>query len=68
MARYLTLVDARTEKLDGWSIWRVPQEKNKRANTLVEVATTLPIQETTVLAIYLQITPSIFPKQVNDIV
>lgn len=28
MAHYLTLVDTRIEKLDGWSIKYVPQEEN----------------------------------------
>lgn len=53
MPCYLTQVDIWIEKLDKWSIRRVPREKNEQTNTLVEVATTLPIQETTMLEIYL---------------
>ena len=60
-------MDAQIEKLDGWSIQRVPREEKGRANTLVRVAG-LPIQEAMLLPIYLQVTHSISLEWVNDIV
>lgn len=75
MARYLILVDSLMNKLERWSIRCVPREKNGQANALTgredalaRVATTLLIQETTMLPIYLQATSFIFHEQVNDIV
>lgn len=56
MTRYLTLVNTRMEKLDKWSIKRVPQEEKGQVDALVGVATTLPIQETMMLTVYFQAT------------
>ena len=68
MARYLAPVDAQMKKVEEWLIWRVHWEKNGWVDALAEVATTLPIQETTMLPIYLQVSFSISHEQVNDIV
>lgn len=67
MACYLTLVDTRIEKLDGWSIWQAPQEENERVDALAKVVVTLPIQETMMLSVYLQVMASISLKWVNKI-
>lgn len=37
MARYLTMVEARHEKLDEWAIKRIPWEKNGKIDALAEV-------------------------------
>lgn len=67
MACYLTLVDTRIENLDGWSIWQAPQEENERVDALAKVVVTLPIQETMMLSVYLQVMASISLKWVNKI-
>ena len=67
MTRYLTLVNTRMEKLDKWSIKRVPQEEKGQVDALVGVATTLPIQETMMLTVYFQATHFISLERVHDI-
>ena len=61
-------MDAWLDKLEGWSIQHVSWEENKLADALVGVAAALPIQETTMLPIYLQATLSISHEWVKDII
>lgn len=40
----------------------MPQEKNERADALVEITVTFPINETIMLFVYLKVAPSITPE------
>lgn len=64
MACYLTQVEDRLKKLDEWTVKRIPQTKNLKADALARIAATLPIREAMMLPVYLQTTPSIKPEPV----
>lgn len=53
--------------LDKWRIKRIPQEKNRKADVLAEIAATLPINKSIMLSVYVKTTPSIASEQINDI-
>ena len=56
MVRYLVQVQANLAKLSEWAVERVTWTKNKKADTLARIATTLLIKEAVLLPIYLQTT------------
>ncbi|KAL6311128.1 hypothetical protein AAG906_012612 [Vitis piasezkii] len=68
MAHYLTMVGDHLKKLDEWMIRRVPQKKNLKVDAMARITTTLPIREVVMLPIYLQVSPSITPEQVFNLV
>ena len=57
--QYLTKVRDTLQPLSEWTIEKVPQTDNVRANALVGIATSLPIKEAILLPIYVQTSPSI---------
>ena len=59
MTCYLTLVEDHLAKLGEWTVERVPQTKNLKANSLAGIVATFPIEEVTLLSIYFQTMSSI---------
>ena len=56
MARYLTMVEDCLKMLNKWTVKRIPQMENLKADALVEIIVILPIREAVMLLIYLQAT------------
>ena len=56
MARYLTMVEDHLKMLNKWTVKRIPQMENLKADALVEIIVILPIREAVMLLIYLQAT------------
>lgn len=59
MVRCLSKVQANLDRLSEWAIKRVTWAENIQADTLVGIATILPIKETILLSLYFQATSSI---------
>ena len=59
MTCYLTLVEDHLAKLGEWTIERVPQTKNLKADSLAGIVATFPIEEVVLLSIYFQTMSSI---------
>ena len=59
MTCYLTLVEDHLAKLGEWTVERVPQTKNLKADSLAGIVATFPIEEVVLLSIYFQTMSSI---------
>ena len=59
MTQYLAMVEEHLKKLNDWIIRPTPREENGKADALVRIVATLPINETIMLPIYLKVMPSI---------
>ena len=67
MVKYASLVKQCLESFAAWKLEHISRDSNKKADMLVVVATSLPIQETIFLLVYLQPTSSITVNQVNEV-
>ena len=67
MAHCLAMVETQLKMLDEWFVKCILQGENKKVDVLAGVTTTLLIQDSLMLSIYLKATFSITPKRVNDI-
>ena len=59
MTRYLTKVRDILQRLDEWTIEKIPWADNVRAETLAGIVASLPVKEAILLPIYVQTNPSI---------
>ena len=67
MARYVGLDKQRLRSFAAWRLEHIPRDSNERVNTLVVVASSIPIKETIFLPIYYQSTSSITTYRVSQI-
>ena len=67
MEKYASLVKQKLSTLSAWRLEHVPKDRNKRADALAAVATSLQVKETIYLPIYYQPDSSILHTQVIQI-
>ena len=67
MAHYLSRVESHLAKLSNWIVKRIPCKENGKTDAFSGVATVLPIIESIMLLVYVQLMPSITSKRVHDV-
>ena len=59
MARYLAKVRDTLQRFTEWTIEKIKQTENGRADALAGIAASLPIKEVILLPIHVQVNPSV---------
>ncbi|XP_034684129.1 uncharacterized protein LOC117913290 [Vitis riparia] len=67
MAKYSLKVQESLNRLEEWVIEKIPRGDNVQADALAGIAASFPIKESTMLPIYVQITPAIVESHVCNV-
>ncbi|XP_034711358.1 uncharacterized protein LOC117933893 [Vitis riparia] len=67
MAKYSLRVQESLNRLEEWIIEKIPRGDNVQADALAGIAASFPVKESTMLPVYLQITPTIAEPNVYNI-
>ena len=59
MAKYLLKVEESLSRLGEWVIEKIPRGDNVQADALARIAASFPVKESTMIPVYVQITPTI---------
>lgn len=68
VAKYLLKVQESLDQLEEWVIEKIPRIANLQADALIGIAISLPVRESMVLSIYVQVTLTITESHISNAV